>query len=128
MAVWQGRSLKKPSGGAIRARRKKRKYELGREYIPTTIGERDLKIIRVRGGNTKTRLLRIDEANVYNPETKKIERVKIEGVVDNPANRHFVQRNIITKGAIIKTEIGMARVTSRPGQDGVVNAVLIEKG
>jgi len=39
----------------------------------------------------------------------------------------FVRRKIITKGAIIKTELGLAKVTSRPSQDGVVNAVLIEE-
>jgi small subunit ribosomal protein S8e len=46
--------------------------------------------------------------------------------VENPANPHYVRRNIITKGAVIKTELGNAKVTSRPGQDGVVNAALIE--
>jgi small subunit ribosomal protein S8e len=35
--------------------------------------------------------------------------------------------NVITKGAIIETEKGLAKVVSRPGQDGVVNAVLIEQ-
>ena len=47
-------------------------------------------------------------------------------VIDNPASKDFIRRKIITKGAIIKTEIGDAKVTSRPGQDGVINAVLIE--
>jgi len=28
---------------------------------------------------------------------------------------------------VIETEIGMAKVVSRPGQDGVVNAILIEE-
>ena len=46
-------------------------------------------------------------------------------VVENPANRHYIRRNILTRGTIIKTEKGNARITSRPGQDGVVNAVLI---
>ncbi|MBP2146305.1 ribosomal protein S8E [Methanofollis sp. W23] len=45
---------------------------------------------------------------------------------ENPADINYVRRNLLTKGAIIKTEIGRARVRSRPGQDGVVNAVLIE--
>jgi len=34
---------------------------------------------------------------------------------------------LLTKGALIETEIGLARVTSRPGQDGVVNAVRVEE-
>ncbi|MFA7072263.1 MAG: 30S ribosomal protein S8e, partial [Methanoculleus sp.] len=31
----------------------------------------------------------------------------------------------LTRGAIIRTDIGRARIVSRPGQDGVVNAVLL---
>ncbi|MEM2426420.1 MAG: hypothetical protein QXE83_05420 [Archaeoglobaceae archaeon] len=33
----------------------------------------------------------------------------------------------MTKGAIIQTEIGKAKVTNRPSQEGIINAVLIEK-
>ena len=55
----------------------------------------------------------------------KIEKLKITAVVENPANRHFVRRNIITKGTVIETEKGKARITSRPGQEGVINAILI---
>jgi small subunit ribosomal protein S8e len=34
---------------------------------------------------------------------------------------------VITKGAEIETNLGLARVTSRPGGDGVINAVLTGK-
>ncbi|HJJ40868.1 MAG TPA: 30S ribosomal protein S8e, partial [Methanocorpusculum sp.] len=34
--------------------------------------------------------------------------------------------NLMTKGAVISTDLGKARIVSRPGQDGVINAVLIE--
>ncbi len=56
-----------------------------------------------------------------------VTKVEIETVLENPANPNYVQRNILTKGAIISTEKGKAKITSRPGQDGVVNAVLIEE-
>ena len=46
-------------------------------------------------------------------------------VKDNKANLHYMRRNILTKGAVIKTEIGDARITNRPGQDGVINAILL---
>ena len=65
-------------------------------------------------------------ANVFDPKKGKVTRTKILTVTENPANPNYVQRNIITKGAIIQTELGNARITSRMGQDGVVNAVLIE--
>ncbi|RLF78854.1 30S ribosomal protein S8e, partial [Thermococci archaeon] len=124
MAIWQGRSLKKPSGGRIILARKKRKRELGRESAFTRVVEdkEERKIIRTYGGNRKVRLVKALYANVF--DNGKGKKVKILSVVENPANRQYVRRNIITKGAIIQTEIGKAIVTSRPGQDGVVNAVL----
>jgi len=123
---WQGKSRRKVSGGRVVLSRGKRRFELGREPALTHVSEeRRLKKVRARGGNIKLRLLRVNEAVVVDKEGR-ARKVKIEMVVDNPANKHFVRRNIITKGAIIKTELGDAKVTSRPGQDGVVNAVLIE--
>ena len=126
MAIWQGRSLKKPSGGRIRLPMKKRKYELGREPVFTHVAPLRKKIIRVRGGNYKVKLLRSDEINVYNPKTGKAQKAKIKGVIENPANPHFAQRNIITKGAVVETDLGKVKVTSRPGQHGVLNGVLLE--
>ncbi len=127
MAIWQGRSLKKPSGGKIRPHRKKRKYEMGREPVLTHIAPTRRKIVRVRGGNYKVKLTRTTEINVYIPEENTVKKVKVLSVVENPANPHFVQRNIITKGAVVRTEIGNVRVTSRPGQHGVLNGILISK-
>ncbi len=82
------------------------------------------KTFRTLGGNSKVVLLSTDEANIF--DGKKYKKSKIKSVVDNAANRHFVRRNIITKGAIIDTEVGKAKVTSRPGQEGTVNAILIK--
>ncbi|MHA1852522.1 MAG: 30S ribosomal protein S8e [Candidatus Heimdallarchaeaceae archaeon] len=125
MVIVQSRSKRKPTGGRYKPYRKKRMYEMGRAPTLTRIDERKLKLVRTRGGNKKYRLLRTNIANVLDKKTNKYEKVKIISVIDNPANRHFVRRNIITKGTIIKTEKGDAKVTSRPGQDGTVNAVLI---
>jgi len=126
MTVWHTRSLRKPSGGRIRPHRKKRRYERGREPVLTHIAPTRRKIVRVRGGNIKVKLLRDDRVNVFNPKTGKSQVVRVITVLENRANPHFVERNIITKGAVVQTEIGKARITSRPGQDGVLNAVLIE--
>ena len=46
--------------------------------------------------------------------------------MENHADPNYVRRNILTRGAIIKTDIGNARILNRPGQSGVVNAILIE--
>lgn len=125
MAISQRKSTRKPTGGRYKDYRKKKKHELGRLPSLTKLGEKKLRQIRVMGGSYKQRLLQADTANVFDPKEKKHFKIKIESIIDNPASKHFVRRNIITKGAIIKTEKGNARVLSRPGQDGIVNAVLI---
>jgi len=125
MSIYQGRSLRKPSGGKKKQHRKKKKFELGRDYIEIKIGKQNIKSIRTKGGNRKNRLITAEFANVFDRQSKSSKKVKILSVVENAANLHYVRRNIITKGAIIKTELGNAKVTSRPGQSGTVNAVLV---
>lgn len=126
MAQWQGKSKRKKSGGRFRRPRKKRKFEIGTEIQYATIGEQKTKKYRIRGGGQKIKVRSASFANVLDPKTNRVKHVKIITVKSNPANAHYVQRNIITKGATVQTELGVARITSRPGQDGVVNAVLIE--
>ena len=79
------------------------------------------------GGTLKNRAVLVKEANVLDSKSKKYQKAEIKSVSGNPANLHFVRRNTITKGAIIETSAGPARVTSRPGQTGTINAVLVEK-
>lgn len=129
MAQWQGKSRKKPSGGVRIWARKKRKYEIGREVILPTLADEDhAESVRTRGGNSKQTLHRVGVANVTDPGSGETRRADISTVVDNPANPHYIRRNIVTKGAVVETDLGKARVTSRPGQHGVVNAVLLEPG
>jgi small subunit ribosomal protein S8e len=125
MAIWQGRPKRKPSGGRLRAARKKRRFEIGREKQFTNLGKRKVKMYRVKGRNSKARLLMADMANVVDPKTQVIKKVKILTVKTNPSNPNYVQRNIMTKGATVMTDIGEAVITSRCGQDGVVNAMLL---
>lgn len=127
MASSHSRSNRKPSGSRYKNLSKKKRHELAGEPTLTLLGSAVRKMLRIRGGNEKQKVLQDEFANVYNPKTKKSSKVKIETVVDNPANRQYIRRNIITKGTIIKTSAGNARVTSRPGQEGTVNAILIEK-
>ena len=125
MAISQYRSKRKVSGGVYVAARKKRKFELGRSARLTKVGKTTKKDLRKKGGSKKTVMLSTKTANVF--DGKKYSKVKIKSVLKNDANRHFVRRNIITKGAVIETELGKAKVTSRPGQEGTVNAVLVKK-
>lgn len=117
-------SARKRTGGRKRPHRDRRKHELGREPTETTIDDRRLKIVDSRGTGQKIRALATDEALL----TKDGDTVTttIEDVVENPANPNYVRRNIVTKGAIIETPEGRARVTSRPGQSGQVCAVALD--
>lgn len=127
MALWQGKSKRKRTGGRYRPIRKKRAFEIAPEAQFTTIWqESTMKGYRTRGDNKKMRLMTAIKANVFDPKSGKVKNAKLLTVKSNSANPNYVQRNIITKGAIVQTDLGTVRITSRPGQDGVVNAVLVE--
>jgi small subunit ribosomal protein S8e len=123
MGIWQARSRRKRTGGRLRPNRKKRKFEIARELQTATIGSGTVKKYRVRGANQKLRILTTQTINVFDPATQKMRPAKIVTVRENPSNPNYVQRNIITKGAILETDVGLVRVRSRPGQDGVLNGV-----
>ena len=125
MAISQGKSTRSPSGARNVANRGKRKSELGRDPAETRLDEKRLRKIRTRGGNEKHRLAFGNQINVIDADGK-AHTVEILNVIENSANPNYVRRNIITKGAIVETELGHAKVTSRPGQDGVVNGVIVE--
>lgn len=122
----QSKSKRTSTGAIYHSHRKKKKYEMGREVLKTKLEDKERKKkVRCRGNLEKVRILAAKNANVFDPKGKKSTKLEIKNVLENPADPHFVRRNIITKGAVIETEKGRARVTSRPAQDGTVNAVLI---
>ncbi|TLX85995.1 MAG: 30S ribosomal protein S8e, partial [Thaumarchaeota archaeon] len=82
---------------------------------------------RVRGNNSKTALKTGEFANISNLEDQKTTKSKILRVIKNTANKDYERRGVITKGTLIETEIGLARVVSRPGQVGIINAVHLKK-
>lgn len=119
--MYQGRKTK---------HRKHRKYEIGREATETKIGEEKVKKLKTKGGGEKVKLLSENVANVLVKGNKPV-KCEILSVEKNPANKDFTRRNIITKGAILKVktpenkEINV-RVSSRPGQDGVINGIKVD--
>lgn len=127
MSVYNGRSKRMKTGGVYKANRHKRLAELGSEMIEIRPGEKKVKVVKGLGGTLKLRLIRAKEANVFITSQKKFQKSEVIQVKENAANPHFVRRNTITKGAVIETKLGLARVTNRPGQEGTINAVLIEK-
>jgi small subunit ribosomal protein S8e len=125
MALWQGQSRRSNSGRRFRFGRSKRKFEIGREQHLTVIGNEKRKQVRTRGKNRKTRIMTTNKAYVVDPKTGKTTQTEIISVIDNAANLNYIRRNIINKGAIIDTKMGKAQITSRPGQCGTVNAILL---
>lgn len=127
MALWQGSSHRSKTGRHIRFSRGKRRFEIGREVHEATIGKPSIKPLYGRANISKYAVKTTNIAYVVDPKTHKATKTEIITVVDNPANLNYIRRNIITKGAVLNTPLGHARVTSRPGQTGVVNAVLLTK-
>jgi small subunit ribosomal protein S8e len=126
MVVIQKRSNKKPSGGRYTFKVNKRLSQKGRKPSNTRVGKVDARTTRTKGGNSKTHLLNVDKVNVIDPKTKKHVVADVKSVVENNANRHFIRRNILTKGAVVDTNKGKVKITSRPGQEGMVNGILLE--
>jgi small subunit ribosomal protein S8e len=128
MSVWNGTLRKrKLTGGKKRAYRVKKKFEAGGFPAETILGEPKRKSTRGYGGNTKVKVLSDKFVSVTDPKTGKTQKTQITRVVRNGANVDYNRRGVITKGAEIETALGTAKVTSRPGNDGVINAVLTGK-
>lgn len=121
------RTGKKITGGRYHAARKSKKYEL--QGIPRVVKlkSKKSKVLKVRGGNKKIVLLSEDYANIFNPTTKKAKKAKIINVVETQANRFLARQNVLIKGAIIDTELGKAKITNRPSQEGTINAILVKE-
>ena len=116
----------KTTGGRRHPLRIRRKYETDR-YPNEAINGAQITITRrVRGNNKKTALKSIDFVNIATGEAK-VKKVKILKVLENATNNDYKRRGIITKGAILETQEGKCRVVSKPGQNGIVNAILLKE-
>ena len=78
------------------------------------------------GGKKQKVLLSANTANIIDPKTKKAKKVKIKNVLETPSNRFLARQNILIKGAVIETELGKAKITNRPSQEGMVQGVLVK--
>ena len=117
-------STSKITGGRRRPLRSRKKHETNRFPNEALIGEQITITRKVRGKNVKTAIKTIGTVNLV--IDSKAKKVKILKVLENATNNDYQRRGIIYKGAILETAEGKCRVMSRPGQHGVVNAVLIK--
>ena len=125
MARSQERSRRKYTGKKYKHFNKKRKRDLERQPLHTVIGEEKKKKQRIMGGNLKLKLFATSFVNVTDLNTNKTSKSKIVSFDSNAASQDLNRRHVLTKGAIVETELGKVKITSRPGQHGVINGVLI---
>ncbi len=126
MARSQKRSKRKYTGKKYKHFRKKRKRELLRAPINTVIGlPEKKKQQRVMGGNFKLKLFASSHINVTDQTTNKTSKVKILKFESNEASKDLNRRHVLTRGAVVETELGKVKITSRPGQNGLLNGILI---
>ena len=116
----------KITGGRRVPLRIRRKYEIDRYPNEPVNGAQVTVTRRIRGNNQKTALKSIDFVNLSTGEAK-VKKSKIIKVLENATNNDYKRRGIITKGAIIETADGKCRVVSKPGQNGIVNAILLKE-
>ena len=114
----------KLTGGRRHPLRSRKKCEINRFPNEALVGEQITITRRARGKNLKTAVKTINSVNLV--IDSKVKKVKIIKVLENDTNSDYKRRGVITKGAILETEEGKCRVVSRPGQHGVVNALLVK--
>lgn len=116
----------KITGGRRHPLRIRRKYETDRYPNEALTGAQVTVTRKTRGNNKKTALKTIDFVNLAGADSK-VKKTKILKVLENPTNNDYQRRGVITKGAVLETDQGKCRVVSRPGQNGIVNAILIKE-
>ena len=129
MAKWHGMSRRKPTGGRLKRPiryRGKRKEISSEKQFAFVADSNQNKLYRKHAGHQTARVMNASHINVNIPSEGITKRVIISNIVENSADPNYVRRNIITKGAIAETELGLVRITSRPGMDGVVSGVLLD--
>ena len=117
---------RKISGGKYHKQKKKKLHQRDSQARIVKLGKEKRKTLRVVSGYKKAVLLSSDVANVLDKETHKTKKAKIKNVIETPSNKFLARQNILVKGAVIETDLGKARITNRPSQEGSVQAELLK--
>ena len=121
----EGLKTSKITGGIRHPLKTRQKFQIDRYPNEALMGKQETATRKTRGNNRKTALKTVNHVNLVLPDAK-IKRSKIVRVLENQTNNDYQRRGVITKGAILETEDGKCKVVSRPGQNGVINAILVE--
>ncbi len=115
---------RKISGGKYHKKKKEKKYEKKGKVRVVKLAEKKVKTIKTTGGHKKLVSLSQNTMNII--QNRKGKKVKMKTVLETPANRFLARQNVLIRGAIVETELGKARITNRPSQEGIVQGILIE--
>ena len=118
---------RKHTGGLIKHTRSRRSDEKDSFSVDTLLGDHSIRVKNSRGGNIKVSLVSDNSVNVIDKSNNSIKKVAITRVLKNPSNRDYERRRVITRGAILDTDLGKVRVLSRPGQTGIIDGILINE-
>ncbi len=112
------------TGGKRLKIRDKKRAHIGGSFCATKVSDNEVKKnVRERGGNRKLKIKKAIYVNIGQEKGSK--KLKIKRVLESH-NPEYVRMNIITRGAVVETEMGKVRITNRVGQDGVVNGTLVK--
>jgi len=92
------------TGGKKPIFHKKRKYDMGRQMSMTKIGTKRVHSVRVRGGNTKFRAMRLDTGNFSWGSEVCTRKTRILDVVYNASNNELVRTKTLVKNAIVQID------------------------
>ena len=115
---------RKASGARYKKPKKRRLTGRQNQTRVVKIGERKTKLLNGRGKTTKLVSFLNNIANVM--IKGKAKKSAIKNVIETPSNAFLARQNILIKGAIIETELGKAKITNRPSQEGNIQAILTE--
>lgn len=148
-----GRHKRSKTGGKRAQMQKKRKNVMGRQPSNTRVGVERVRDVRVRGGNTKSRALRLSQGEFTFHSTGFTATSPIEQVMYHPSCNELMRTNTLTKSAVVKIKsepfseevkkaniedkdkvlahmankgFFYALITSRPGQEGVANGYILQ--
>jgi len=121
----EGLKTSKITGGIRHPLKTRQKFQMDRYPNEALMGDQETRTRKTRGNNRKTGLKTASHVNLV-LDNAKTKRSKIIRVLENQTNNDYQRRGVITKGAVIETEDGNCKVISRPGQCGIINAILLK--
>ena len=121
----EGLKTSKITGGIRHPLKTRQKFQTDRYPNEALMGDQETRTRKTRVNNRKTGLKTASHVNLV-LDNAKTKRSKIIRVLENQTNNDYQRRGVITKGAVIETEDGNCKVISRPGQCGIINAILLK--